>query len=165
MRYQNFVPLLFIAMATSSNKMDRPPPDFALLQGHLHIDDVDFDLVNQYLIQRFTYPPTGYINLQGTVVEQSLPMREVCPNLLASRPCPSFFDPEYDCTGVHPEFFYRNGYPGPGAVTPSSGNRPDTWGHPRAPQTMVHSLAQRCRSQWPHTYGHYIPFRHLVHCL
>ena len=96
-------------MASGSNKMEIPAPDFGLLQGQLHIDQVDFDLVKS-LTERFAYPPTDYIQQQGAVIEISLPMRAVCPNLLAFRPCSSFFDPTYDCAGVHPEFFYRDGH-------------------------------------------------------
>lgn len=69
-------------MATRSNKMmDIPARDAALLQSHLDADRVDFNLVRQYMKERFTQPTTSHTSRQGQVLH-CLRESHVCSHLL-----------------------------------------------------------------------------------
>ena len=93
----------------SSNKMVIPPPDIQLLQLDLPFNRVQFDLVQQYLFQRFSSPPSSYQDREGEVIIQQLHPQDVCPDLKAFKPCRAYNDPNFECTNVHPEFLCTDG--------------------------------------------------------
>ena len=93
--------------ATSSNKMEYPDPDWNLLQADLPINQVDWDLVKTYLFDRFSTPPTEFLNRQGQTVIEDVHSTQICEHIMHLRPCPSFFDDSYQCHGFHPEFLLQ----------------------------------------------------------
>ena len=93
--------------ASSSNKMETPDPDWDLLQPNLPINQVDWDLVKTYLFDRFTTPPTEFIQRQGQTIIPDVHPNRICEHIMHFRPCPSFVDPAYRCPGYHPEFLLQ----------------------------------------------------------
>ena len=93
----------------SSNKMVIPPPDIQLLQLDLPFDRVQFDLVQQYLFERFSSPPSSYQDREGEVLIPELHPQDVCPDLKAFKPCRAYNNPERECLHVHPEFLCTDG--------------------------------------------------------
>ena len=65
----------------SSNKMVIPPPDIQLLQLDVPFERVQFDLVRQYLCERFSSPPSSYQDREGDVLIPQLHPQDVCPDL------------------------------------------------------------------------------------
>ena len=112
---QNFFSLLCYMAASSSNrmahpssnKMEHPDPDWNLLQPHLPIEQVDWDLVRIYLFDRFSSPPTAYLNRQGRTIIEDVHPNQICEHIMHLRPCPSFSDTNYQCPGHHPEFLLQ----------------------------------------------------------
>ena len=104
------IPFVFLnnpMAASSSNKMECPDPEWALLQAELPIDQVDWDLVKTYLFERFSTPPSSYLASQGQTVIADVHSTRVCEHIMHLRPCPSFFDASYHCQGLHPEFLLQ----------------------------------------------------------
>ena len=104
------IPFVFLnnpMAASSSNKMECPDPEWALLQAELLIDQVDWDLVKTYLFDRFSTPPSSYLASQGQTVIADVHSTRVCEHIMHLRPCPSFFDASYHCQGLHPEFLLQ----------------------------------------------------------
>ena len=93
--------------ASSSNKMETPDPDWNLLQPNLPINQVDWDMVKNYLFDRFTTPPTEFIHRQGQTIIPDVHPTRICEHIMHFRPCPSFLDPAYRCQGYHPEFLLQ----------------------------------------------------------
>ena len=93
--------------ASSSNKMETPDPDWDLLQPNLPINQVDWDMVKNYLFDRFTTPPTEFIQRQGQTIIPDVHPNRICEHIMHFRPCPSFLDPAYRCQGYHPEFLLQ----------------------------------------------------------
>ena len=92
-----------------SNKMVIQPPDIQLLQLDVPFERVQFDLVRQYLFERFSSPPSSYQDREGEIVIPQLHPQDVCPNLKAFKPCRAYNNPERDCVHVHPEFLCTDG--------------------------------------------------------
>ena len=93
--------------ASSSNKMETPDPDWDLLQPNLPINQVDWDMVKNYLFDRFTTPPTEFLQRQGQTIIPDVHPNRICEHIMHLRPCPSFFDPAHRCQGYHPEFLLQ----------------------------------------------------------
>ena len=99
---------IFLPMAASgSNKMETPDPDWNRLQPDLPINQVDWDHVKTYLFDRFTTPPTEFLNRQGHTIIPDVHPTSICEHIMHFRPCPSFMDPSYQCPGYHPEFLLQ----------------------------------------------------------
>ena len=95
--------------ASSANKMEIPAPNWDLLQTNLRDDQVQWGQVREYLYQRFTSPPSSFLNHQGRTLVSNVEPQDVCEHIRRFRPCPSFWDPSTTCNRYHPEFLLRGG--------------------------------------------------------
>ena len=97
-------------MATSSNtnKMEQQPPDWALLQLDVAINQVNWSHVRHYMTERFSHPPTSFVQRQGRVLHDHVDPCQICDHILKLRPCPSFFDAYQPCKMFHPEFILQD---------------------------------------------------------
>ena len=169
---------LFAVAASSSNanKMDHPAPDWDLLQSHLPIDRVDWNKVRVYLFDRFTSPPSSFLNRQGHTLVTNAEPHQACDHL-HFRPCPSFMDTNY-----HPEFLlhgrgsvvwtprtwtcrafqrrtdlHRHSHLPTSGLPPTPSTRLGAFGtrgipdvdHDRAQRPMVFDLQRAAKFQWP----------------
>ena len=110
---RNFSPGSLHPMATptassSSNKMEQQPPDRSLLQLDADINQVNWSHVRHYMTERFSHPPTCFVQRQGVALLDHVDRSQICDHILNLRPCPSFFDACQPCKMYHPEFLLQN---------------------------------------------------------
>ena len=107
---ENFSPGSLHPMATSSssNKMEQQPPDWALLQLDVATNQVNWSHVRLYMTERFSHPPTAFVQRQNTSLHEHVDRSQICDHILRMRPCPSFFDAYQPCKMFHPEFILQN---------------------------------------------------------
>ena len=97
-----------MATSSSSNKMEQQPPDWALLQLDVATNQVNWSHVRHYMTERFSHPPTSFVQRQGRSLYDHVDRSQICDHILKLRPCPSFFDAYQPCTMFHPEFILQN---------------------------------------------------------
>ena len=97
-----------MAGSSSSNKMEQQPPDRALLQLDVSINQVNWSHVRHYMTERFSHPPTCFVQRQGMALIDHVDRSQICDHILKLRPCPSFFDAYQPCNMFHPEFILQN---------------------------------------------------------
>ena len=107
---ENFSPgsLHPMAGSSSSNKMEQQPPDRALLQLDVSLNQVNWSHVRHYMTERFSHPPTCFVQRQGMALIDHVDRSQICDHILKLRPCPSFFDAYQPCNMFHPEFILQN---------------------------------------------------------
>ena len=107
---ENFSPgsLHPMAGSSSSNKMEQQPPDRALLQLDVSINQVNWSHVRHNMTERFSHPPTCFVQRQGMALIDHVDRSQICDHILKLRPCPSFFDAYQPCNMFHPEFILQN---------------------------------------------------------
>ena len=97
-----------MATSSSSNKMEQQPPDWALLQLDVATNQVNWSHVRLYMTERFSHPPTSFVQRQGMSLYEHVDRSQICDHILRMRPCPSFFDAYQPCKMLHPEFILQN---------------------------------------------------------
>ena len=85
-------------MVTRSNEMEIPPPQIALLQPGVDVDQVG--------MPSFPVSNGGVHNHLPPI----LPSKAESSSPNANGPCPSLFDPQTLCQALHPEFLFRDGH-------------------------------------------------------
>ena len=88
-----------------------PPPDWALLQLDVATNQVNWSHVRLYMTERFSHPPTAFVQRQNTSLHEHVDRSQICDHILRMRPCPSFFDAYQPCKMFHPEFILQNDNP------------------------------------------------------
>ena len=97
-----------MATSSGSNKMEQQPPDWALLQLDVATNQVNWSHVRHYMTERFSHPPTSFVQRQGMSLYDHVDRSQICDHILKLRPCPSFFDAYQPCKMFHPEFILQN---------------------------------------------------------
>ena len=64
--------------------------------------------VRHYMTERFSHPPTSFVQRQGLSLYDHVDRSQICDHILKLRPCPSFFDVNQPCKMFHPEFILQN---------------------------------------------------------
>ena len=101
-------PMATPTASSSSNKMEQQPPDRSLLQLDADINQVNWSHVRHYMTERFSHPPTCFVQRQGVALLDHVDRSQICDHILNLRPCPSFFDADLPCKMYHPEFLLQN---------------------------------------------------------
>ena len=79
-----------MAGSSSSNKMEQQPPDRALLQLDVSINQVNWSHVRHYMTERFSHPPTCFVQRQGMALIDHVDQNDILLWTPRTWPCHAY---------------------------------------------------------------------------